>query len=33
MRTHRWAVVGRTLQQTPFYIPPEQMLREIRARV
>lgn len=32
LRTHPWAVVGRTLQQNPFYIPPEQMLREIRGR-
>lgn len=32
LRTHPWAVVGKTLQQNPFYIPPDQMLREIRAR-
>jgi len=32
LRTHPWAVVGRTLQQNPFYIPPDQMLREMRAR-
>lgn len=30
LRTHPWAIVGRTLQQNPFYIPPDQMLREIR---
>lgn len=32
LRTHPWAVVGRTLQQNPFYVPPDQMLREIRDR-
>ena len=32
LRTHPWAVVGRTLQQNPFYIPPDQMLREMRSR-
>jgi hypothetical protein len=32
LRTHPWAVVGRTLQQNPFYIPPDQMLREMRGR-
>jgi len=32
LRTHPWAIVGRTLQQNPFYIPPDQMLREIRGR-
>ncbi|PZQ77832.1 MAG: hypothetical protein DI563_02440 [Variovorax paradoxus] len=32
LRTHPWAVVGRTLQQNPFYIPPDQMLREMRDR-
>lgn len=30
LRTHPWAIVGRTLQQNPFYIPPDQMLQEIR---
>lgn len=32
LRTHPWAVVGKTLQQNPFYIPPDQMLRELRGR-
>jgi hypothetical protein len=32
LRTHPWAVVGTTLQQNPFYIPPDQMLRELRSR-
>jgi MEDS: MEthanogen/methylotroph, DcmR Sensory domain len=32
LRTHPWAVVGKTLQQNPFYIPPDQKLREIRGR-
>lgn len=32
LRTHPWAVVGKTLQQNPFFIPPDQMLREMRSR-
>jgi hypothetical protein len=32
LRTHPWAIVGKTLQQNPFYIPPDQMLRELRSR-
>jgi hypothetical protein len=32
MRTHPAALVGGVLQHNPFYIPPEQMLEELRER-
>lgn len=32
MRTHPAALIGGALQQNPFYIPPEQMLEELRGR-
>jgi hypothetical protein len=32
MRTHPAALIGGVLQRNPFYIPPEQMLDELRAR-
>jgi hypothetical protein len=32
MRTHPAALIGGVLQRNPFYIPPEQMLEELRAR-
>lgn len=32
MRTHPAALIGGVLQQNPFYMPPEQMLEELRAR-
>jgi len=32
MRTHPAAIVGGTLQQNPFYVPPEIVLDEIRER-
>jgi hypothetical protein len=32
MRTHPATLIGGVLQQNPFYIPPEQMLEELRAR-
>ena len=32
MRTHPSALIGGVVQQNPFYIPPEQMLEELRAR-
>jgi hypothetical protein len=32
MRTHPAAIIGDVLQHNPFYIPAEQMLRELRAR-
>ncbi|MEA2326598.1 MAG: hypothetical protein QOE68_1557 [Thermoanaerobaculia bacterium] len=32
MRTHPAALIDGVLQQNPFYMPPEQMLEELRAR-
>lgn len=32
MRTHPAVIIGGVFQQNPFYIPPEQMLRELRER-
>jgi len=32
MRTHPAVIVGGILQQNPFYVPPEQFLREVRQR-
>jgi hypothetical protein len=32
LRTHPIAIVGGILQQNPFYVPPEQILEEIRMR-
>jgi len=32
MRTHPMVVIGETLQQNPFYIPPDEFLREFRER-
>jgi MEDS: MEthanogen/methylotroph, DcmR Sensory domain len=32
MRTHPVVIVGGILQQNPFYVPPEQFLREVRER-
>jgi hypothetical protein len=32
MRTHPMVIIGGTLQQNPFYIPPEEFLREFRQR-
>ena len=32
MRTHPMIIVGGILQQNPFYVPPEQFLREVRTR-
>jgi hypothetical protein len=31
MRTHPLVIVGGVLQENPFYVPPEELLREIRA--
>jgi len=30
MRTHPVVIIGGILQQNPFYVPPEQFLREVR---
>ena len=32
LRTHPAAVVGGVLQQNPFFVPPEEMIEELRAR-
>jgi hypothetical protein len=32
LRTHQAAIVGGVLQHNPFFIPPEQMLEELRGR-
>jgi len=32
MRTHPIAIIGGILQQNPFYVPPEQIMEEIRKR-
>ena len=32
MRTHPMVVVGGVLQQNPFFVPPDEFLRELRAR-
>lgn len=32
MRTHPMVIIGGTLQQNPFYAPPEEFLREFRRR-
>ncbi len=32
MRTHPMIIVGGLLQENPFYVPPDQFLRELRAR-
>lgn len=32
MRTHPAVIIGGTLQHNPFYVPPEQFLREVRHR-
>jgi hypothetical protein len=32
MRTHPMVIIGGILQQNPFYVPPEEFLREFRER-
>ncbi len=32
MRTHPMVIIGGTLQSNPFYVPPEEFLRELRER-
>ena len=32
MRTHPMVIIGGTLQQNPFYVPPDEMLTELKAR-
>ena len=32
MRTHPMVIIGGILQQNPFFVPPEEFLRELRER-
>jgi len=32
MRTHPMIIIGGLLQRNPFFVPPEEFLREIRQR-
>lgn len=32
MRTHPMVIIGGTLQENPFYVPPDEMLRELKER-
>jgi hypothetical protein len=32
MRTHPMVIVGGILQENPFYVPPDAMLKELRER-
>jgi len=32
MRTHPMIIIGGILQQNPFFVPPEEFLREVRQR-
>ena len=32
MRTHPLVIIGGILQENPFFVPPEQLLPEVRAR-
>jgi hypothetical protein len=32
MRTHPMVIIGDILQHNPFYVPPEEFLRELRER-
>ena len=32
LRTHPVALIGGVLQENPFFVPPDQFLRELRAR-
>lgn len=32
MRTHPMVIIGGTLQENPFYLPPAEMLKELKAR-
>jgi hypothetical protein len=32
LRTHPMVIVGGTLQENPFFVPPDEMLRELRSR-
>lgn len=32
MRTHPMVIIGGILQENPFFVPPDEMLRELRKR-
>lgn len=32
MRTHPMVIIGGILQENPFFVPPAEMLRELRGR-
>ena len=32
LRTHPMVIIGGVLQQNPFFVPPDEFLRELRAR-
>jgi hypothetical protein len=32
MRTHPMVIVGGTLQENPFFVPPDEFLHELRER-
>jgi hypothetical protein len=32
LRTHPMVIIGGLLQENPFYVPPDQFLRELRER-
>jgi hypothetical protein len=32
MRTHPMVIIGGILQENPFFVPPDEMLRELRGR-
>ena len=32
LRTHPMTVVGGVLQENPFFVPPDEFLRELKAR-
>ena len=33
LRTHPMVIIGGVLQQNPFFVPPDEVLRELRERV
>ena len=32
MRTHPMVIIGGILQENPFFVPPDEMLRELQGR-
>ena len=32
MRTHPMVIIGGILQENPFYVPPDELIRELHAR-